>query len=122
MVKSEFHLRVNFRKSETRIDQNGKVFYRISSIFGAVKPPRSGPSETALRLRSLPEGCPPQAKIFFTNDQNSQEFLLEIIIFGDFISCILDQISIVIMRNIKFGKYFQNMCRGPGEWVLKNDQ
>ena len=57
-------LRVNFRKSETKIDQNDKVFYRITSIFGAAKPPRSGPSETALRLRSLPEGCPPQAKFF----------------------------------------------------------
>ena len=40
-------------------------------------------------------------------------------LFCDFNSCILDQISIVIMKNIKFGKYFQNICRSPGEWVLK---
>ena len=26
------------------------------------------------------------------------------------------------MKNIKFEKYFQNICRGPGECVLKNDQ
>ena len=43
-------------------------------------------------------------------------------LFCDFRSCILYQISIVIMKNIKFGKYFQNICRSPGEWVLKNDQ
>ena len=41
-----------------------KCFPRVTRVFDTVKPPRSGPSETALRLRSLPEGCPPQAKFF----------------------------------------------------------
>ena len=68
--RNETYKFMNFRKSETRIDQNGKVFAKITCFFGAVKPPRSGPSETALRLRSLPEGDPPQAKFFFIVDQN----------------------------------------------------
>ena len=40
--------RVDFGESETRIDQSDKVFSRITSIFGVVKPPRGGPWETAL--------------------------------------------------------------------------
>ena len=40
-----------------------KCFPRVTRVFDTVKPPRSGPSETVLRLRSLPEGCSLQAKI-----------------------------------------------------------
>ena len=115
-------LRVNFGKSETRIDQNGKVFCRITSIFGAVKPPRSGPSETALRLRSLPEGCPPQAKIFLYLIRIHRSSYWKLSLFCDFRPCILDQISITIMKILNLKTYFQNICRGPGEWVIKNDQ
>ena len=92
-------LRVNFRKSEGKIDQNDKVFCRITSIFGASKPPRSGPSETALRLRSLPEGCPPQAKIFLYLIRIHRSSYWKLSLFCDFSSCILDHISIVIMKN-----------------------
>ena len=37
------------------------ILYSFWCFFGAVKPPRSGPSETALRLRRFPIGGPPQA-------------------------------------------------------------
>ena len=62
-------LRVSITRTKTV--ENGKVFSKITCIFGSIKPPRSGPSETALRLRSLPEGCPPQANFFLILDQNS---------------------------------------------------
>ena len=71
---------MNFGKSETRIDQNDKVSAKITCFFGAVKPPRSGPSETALRLRSLPEGGPPLGEIFSKSLVKINDFLMEIVI------------------------------------------
>ena len=59
---------------------NGKVFSRITCIFGAVKPPRSGSSETALRLRSLPEGGPPLGENFSNLLVKINDFLMEIVI------------------------------------------
>ena len=49
-----YDLRVNFGKSETRINQNDKVFSKITCFFGASKPPRSGPSKTAMLEISIP--------------------------------------------------------------------
>ena len=43
---------------------NGKVFSRITCIFGAVKPPRSGPSETALFKESPGRGPAARRKFF----------------------------------------------------------
>ena len=36
----------------------------VATGIDTVKPPRSGPSDTALRLRSLPEGVPAQGENF----------------------------------------------------------
>ena len=49
-------------------------------FFGVVKPPRSGPSETALRLRSLPEGGPPLGENFSKLLVKINDFLMEIVI------------------------------------------
>ena len=48
--------------------ENDKVF---STSIDTVKPPRSGASETALRLRSLPAGGPPL-------DENFSELLVKV--------------------------------------------
>ena len=89
---------MNFGKSETRIDQNGKVFCRITSIFGAVKPPRSGPSETALRLRSLPEGGPPLGENFSELLVKINDFLMRITLFCDIYLFIFDHIGMTTMK------------------------
>ena len=68
---------MSFGKSETRIDQNGKVFCRITSIFGAVKQRAVGDGPP---LKESPGRVPAAGEIFFIIDQNSVEFLLEIII------------------------------------------
>ena len=75
LSKGEFMLKCvkNGRKTTT------KCFSRITPVFRAVKPPRSGPSETALRLRSLPEGGPPLG-------ENFSELLVKI---NDFLMCII---------------------------------
>ena len=93
--------------------ENGKVFSGITCIFGGVQPPRSGPSETALRLRSLPEGRPPQAILFYY----WSKFIILIenyhyfVIFCDIYQCIFDQISMAIMKNTKYSKHFRKICK-----------
>ena len=55
----------------------------LSTGIDTVKPPRSGPSETALRLRSLPEGGPPQGENFLELLVKIIDIFMEIVIIFD---------------------------------------
>ena len=76
------------------------MFSRITPVFHAVKPPRSGPSETALRLRSLPEGGPPLGENFSELLVKINDFLMEITLFCDIYLCIFDHIRMTTMKYI----------------------
>ena len=93
--------------------ENGKVFSRITCIFGAVEPPHNGPSETALRLRSLSEGRPPQTNFFLLIKIHNSYWKLYL--------CILDQISMTIMKNIKFSKYFKKIYKNNQSKIFDNN-
>ena len=72
----------------------------------------SGPSETALRLRSLPEGGPPLGEKFSELLVKINDFLMEIIIILWYWPPVnFDQIWTTIMKNIKMKIYFQK-CVG----------
>ena len=86
----------------------------FSTSIDTVKPPCSGPSETALRLRSLPEGCPPQAKIFLYLMRIHRSSYWKLSLFCDFRPCILDQISITIMKILNLKNIFKIYVGVPG--------
>ena len=88
-----------------------------------VKPPRSGPSETALRLRSLPEGVPPRGENFSELLVKINDFFMEITLFCDIYLCIFDQIWMTIMKILTSKNIFQKyVVKGPWEQVLKNEK
>ena len=89
------------------MSENGKVFCQNFMFFGAVKPPRSGPSETALRLRSLPEGGPPRGENFSELLVKINDFFMKIALFCDIYLCIFDQIWMTIMKNLKIKIIFK---------------
>ena len=74
---------------------NEKVFSRITCVFDTIKPPRSGPSETALHLLKESPGRGPAARRNFSELQvKINDFFMEITLFYYF----------VIIKNI-FQKY-----------------
>jgi len=83
------------------------MFSGISTVFRAVKPPRSGPSETALRLRSLPEGGPPLGENFSELLVKINDFLMEMTLFCDIYLCIFDHIRMTTMKYSKIKNIFQ---------------
>ena len=86
--------------------ENGNVLSKITCIFGVVKPPRNWPSETDLRLRSLPEGVPSWGENFPELLVKINDFFMEITLFCYIYLCIFDQIW---MNHEKSKNIFQRM-------------
>ena len=96
--------------------ENGKMFSRITCVFGAVKTPLSGPSETVLRLKSLesPGRGTTDGWKFSELLVKINDFFIEIIIIFDIYLCVFDQIWVTVMKNIKVKNILKNMYPGVG--------